>query len=401
MNLSAINFKQLDVLIEETNNIKTAYLLDKFIFWWQYSQYTLEGHQGIWFTRRIQRIADDTRLTRRTVERYLAKLETIGFIKRAYNQSNLLYIQITDKLLTLIGRKPKSEESNEDTNQHEDQKETNDSVLPDDGGRVPPKMAEPTLYKDPLLKNNSTVSDTSIVNNAFAINNPKDDTAQVKQQLANDYKVEAILGERITERFKNYVKGVLNNLKTQHNVVFSNPDKLFAEVIFSVINTKEQFPGIENPHHRMNIIAKLLRERRWKTPKGFYNHWDIGKLFKEREEVKERQYQAQKQEEGVHHVSEPEQKEEVRARYQHSYRVQNNQSKATIHTKKREKLKLNTQINELKREIQTETNYLNQAKTWLAKKMSGITDEFIEKLECKIAGMYENMTELQAKLGMT
>ena len=56
------------------------------------------------------------------------------------------------------------------------------------------------------------------------------------------------------------------------------------------------------------------------------------------------------------------------------------------------------QVSTLKREIQTETKYLEQAKGWLAQKVVGITQSFIESLEQKIASMYEQLTGVEQEL---
>jgi len=151
----------------------------------------------------------------------------------------------------------------------------------------------------------------------------------------------------------------------------------------------------------MNIIAKLLRERRWKTPKGFYNHWDIGQLFKEREEVKQRQYQAQKLQEGVSSANDATQAAEVKSRYQYSQAVQNQTPKTNNYKKSAKKHELNAQACALKREIQSETTYLEQARGWFTQKVAGITESFLENLEHKIAGLYEELTGLEARLNAT
>ena len=82
----------------------------------------------------------------------------------------------------------------------------------------------------------------------------------------------------------------------QFNLKFSDPDKLFAEVVFSVTQDL-QWKGVDNPLHRINIIAKLLRQKQWNTPKGFYKHWDIGQTFREKQESIKKQWEKQKEEE--------------------------------------------------------------------------------------------------------
>jgi hypothetical protein len=48
-NLSAIHHVNFDLLHELTNNYNKATLLDKLIYWWQISKFTLDDEK-IWFT---------------------------------------------------------------------------------------------------------------------------------------------------------------------------------------------------------------------------------------------------------------------------------------------------------------------------------------------------------------
>ena len=58
-----------------------------------------------------------------------------------------------------------------------------------------------------------------------------------------------------------------------------NAIQLFAEIVFSLTN-EEQIKGINNFNERIQIIAKLLRTKRWNTSKGFYNQSTYGQAFR-------------------------------------------------------------------------------------------------------------------------
>ena len=102
-NLSSINHINFARLHELTNNYNKATLLDKLIFWWQISKYTLDDEK-IWFTRSLSQIAENSKISKRSVERYLHDFEVAGFIEKTnklYKKKNL-YIRITEKLLMLL-----------------------------------------------------------------------------------------------------------------------------------------------------------------------------------------------------------------------------------------------------------------------------------------------------------
>jgi hypothetical protein len=91
---------------------------------------------------------------------------------------------------------------------------------------------------------------------------------------------------------------------SQHKVVFSGKkSELFAQIVFSVLN-KAFLPTAETFSHRVNIIAKLIRDKQWTTPKGFYKHFDIGIAIKLEQEQKETTRLAKKSQEKLSEVEE-------------------------------------------------------------------------------------------------
>jgi len=172
-------------------------------------------------------------------------------------------------------------------------------------------------------------------------------------------------------------------------VIFSNPDKVFAEVVFAVTHEDNQLKGITNPHHRMNIIAKLMREQRWRTPKGFYNHWDIGKLFRERDEVKQRRYEAEKQEEGVNATS---------IAKERKTNFNTAKSKVEIYKQTQELKNLKLSIRETEHELKTELRQLDAFKTAFKQGRKGVTQAAIDSYELAVSRLFEKVTEQKAML---
>ena len=109
-NFCSIHHFKFDRLYELTNNYNKATLLDKLIYWWQISKYTLNDNK-IWFTKTIRQIASDSKISTRSVSRYLEEFETQGLIERTNKLfiKKHLYIRITDKLLSFITNKDQNE----------------------------------------------------------------------------------------------------------------------------------------------------------------------------------------------------------------------------------------------------------------------------------------------------
>jgi hypothetical protein len=256
-----------------------------------------------------------------------------------------------------------------------------DSLFLDQIGVIDSANLACSIYKgkDNNLIINNTVSQPSIVNNL--------ETTLKNTQLETypTYEIEKQIGERITEIFKNYIKGTMRNLQTQHQLVFSNPEQLFAEIVFSVLNVQNQFPGIIDNHHRINLIAKLLRQKKWRTPKGFYNHWDIGQVYK---------LKLEKQDMKQQHI-----KAEAADRIGYGYQHQNNVSPSVNHYQQEAKLKpLKSKHREISLLISSETRYLNDMEACFLKKPDAIIKQIINTTAIKLAKLHEDVGELSQQI---
>lgn len=285
-NLCSINHNNFEKLYELTNNYNKATLLDKCIYWWQISTFTLPNSTHIWFTRSRERIAAESKLSLRSIDRYLNEFVKEGFIEKTNKLfvKKHLYIRVTNKLLQLIGLTEKGIITQSKTPQisitplipqQEDTNQQQNCINLTQDGEIDFANLAVSIYKDQDNKiNNSTVSDDNIVNNLENKKQTNKPSTRYPQ-----YPIEKIIGEQLTPQFTNYIKGTLNNIQQQHKIKFSSPEQLFAEIVFSILNKQHQFIGIEDNIHRMNLIAKLLRQNKWKTPKGFFNHSEIGQKF--------------------------------------------------------------------------------------------------------------------------
>jgi len=277
-NLSTIFHDKHNKLLEVTrNNHNKAMLLSKLIYMWQISKFTLND-EAIWFTRSRSQIASEAKLSIRSLDRYLNEFTKTGLIEKVNRLcgKKRLYIRITEKLINIV-QYPSSKTLQDLKEQPAsatlcaDTQHTNRKNLVQNGKIDPAKLAV-SIYKDKDLNFiNDTVSAHVIVD--------KHKNTPTVQSIYPTYAVEKLIGERIDERSKNYIKAVMQNLQEQHGVKSSSSEQIFAEIVFTVTNS-EQLPNVQTFEHRMQIIAKLMRERRWKTPKGFFNHADYANSFK-------------------------------------------------------------------------------------------------------------------------
>lgn len=391
-NLSSVHHASFGRLHEITSNYNQATLLDKLIFWWQISNYTLEDGNK-WFTRSITQIAEDSRLSKRSVERYLKVFEANGYIEkttRLYRKKNL-YIRVTNKLLSLIGGQDVNQVPSVGKGESKAAQEKHTSSTPclftEHNGVTGHANLAVSIYKekDCNILNNNTVNETDTVSfedNPLQTPETKEvltETSSTEPAKYPTYAIEKHIGERLPETTKNYIKGTMKNLNTQHQIAFSNPEQVFSEVVFSLLNVDKQFPGISDMHHRMNLIAKLMRENRWCTPKGFYKHWDIGQIYQQKQEKQASIDRAQKHRESGGGTLYPS-KQDAALRWQSPCYA--NQQAYT----------------ELQGLIATETRYLSSMEARFKRNPDPITRSVIESTAIKLSRLHDKVQVFEASL---
>ena len=402
VNLSSVHHASLERLQDITNNYSQAMLLDKLVYWWQISTYTLDD-DNIWFTRSITQIAQESRLSVRSVGRYLKLFADAGYIakvNRLHKKKNL-YIRITDKLLFLIGDKqgttPRKAEKTTATDLTKTAPTAPSCVFSEHVGRTGSANLAVSIYKekDCNTSTNNTVSEPCSVtfgDNGFEEHHPTPETCVEEPVIATTettkspnyptYAVEQHIGERLSETTKNYIKGTMRNLKTQYQLEFSSPEQVFSEIAFSLLNTEKQFPGVQDMHHRMNLIAKLMREKRWCTPKGFYNHWDVGQAFKAKQEKQATQVSKLKRQESRGDTYYPS-AEDKACKYTH-VTAMNAEARA---------------CQELQALISTETRYLTMMEAQHKRQPNPMNARVIEGTAIKLAKLHDQLgaMEMQQK----
>jgi DNA-binding transcriptional ArsR family regulator len=305
-----LRFKNLITVISST---RKAQLVDYILFGWQTSTYKLKGSDQKWFMKPYTQIVEDTGIPKSTLERYLKELNEEGLIERRQalysrttEQGNFevkkgAYIHITDKLLTLLkeplsSKKPsitipeKKEATHKENMQEETKKQTTYSHIEKNEGFETLKMRG--LYiRDLYTSFNNTITFRKFCPSVDNI------TLQflVKQFESIQKFISSGIKEEIPEEIKRLALGTLFNLTFKHQKRFSSPKQIAAEYLYALVNKVFYLPRIQSFNHRNNILAKLLRNNHWRTPKGFYKHFYLGPAFKDKQHIHEQQWQACKQ----------------------------------------------------------------------------------------------------------
>ncbi|WP_233586667.1 hypothetical protein [Legionella sp. km772] len=291
--------------------------MDYILLGWQTSTYTLKNSDRKWFMKPYAQIVEDTGIPQSTLERYIKELHDEGFIERrqalysrtkeqgGFEVKKGTYIYITDKLLTLIKQsKPVSETPPEDTtNIHNDQ---SDSYQEDnqDQDNIKPQCKEVDINEgiDPLKMRGLYISDlypSFFINNIIFKKLTRSVDKTILQRLSKQFEsiqnlLYSEIKEEIPDEVKKLVLGTFFNLTFEHKKQLSSPKQLAAEYLFALLNIEFYLPDVTCFKHRNNILSKMIRENRWRTPKGFYKHFYFGQDFKDQQELREERWQKQK-----------------------------------------------------------------------------------------------------------
>ncbi|HGD2626275.1 TPA: helix-turn-helix domain-containing protein [Legionella pneumophila] len=296
---------------------RKAQLVDYILLGWQTSTYTLKNSNNKWFMKPYTEIVEDTGIPKSTLERYIKELVEEGFIERrqalysrtkeqgGFEVKKGNYIHITDKLLTLIKpSKPVPEtppaaatdihkdlsDSYQEGNQEQDNKEPECKEIDINEGIDPLKMRGlyiSDLYPSFLINN--------IIFKKLTRSVDKTTLYRLTQQFdAIQNLLYSEIKEEIPHEVKKLVLGTFFNLTFQHKKHLSSPEQTAAEYLFALLNSEFYLPDVTCFKHRNNILSKMIRDNRWRTPKGFYKHFYLGQNFRDQNELREERWKKQK-----------------------------------------------------------------------------------------------------------
>lgn len=316
-NLCSIFHSRFKNLIKVIPSARKAQLMDYILLGWQTSTYKLKGSNQKWFMKPYAEIAEDTAIPKSTLERYIKEFTDAGFIERKqalycrtkedgqFVVKKGAYINVTEKLLTLIKPSdktpPKPVENTHNNNNESDKDSHSETVIkePDRADDDINEVTDPTIMRGLYIRDlypSFLINTISLKKLNHSVDN------RTLNRLVNQFEtIQKLFDEKIKEEIPDEVKklvlGTFFNLTFKHKVFFSCPDQIAAEYLYALINVEFYLPNVTCFKFRNNILAKIMRENRWRTPKGFFNHFYLGQNFKDKQELRDERWQEEKNKE--------------------------------------------------------------------------------------------------------
>lgn len=320
VNICSIYHSKFKKLIQLLACARKAQLMDYILLGWQTSTYKLKNSSNKWFMKPQAQIAEDTGIALSTLQSYLKNFEKEGFIERRqalYSRTtdhNIFevkkgsYITVTDKFLNLLNPNHELVESNTWQQQDSNTKKQYESLI------ISTEIEEKLKANCSISNKNKGIENLNsrglYIRDLYKSHNNNIKLKQIFNsvdkptliRLMNQYEViqnyvATKIKEEIPEEIKKLILGTFFNLTFEHKKQFSSPQQVVAEYLFSLINTQYCLPQVTDFKHRNHILAKTLRSNNWRTPKGFYKHFYLAQNFKDKHEIKQKQWQDAKERE--------------------------------------------------------------------------------------------------------
>lgn len=267
---TAIHYEQFKRLLDLAGNDAKARFLDKIVYWFKTSTFTLprSGSSEIWFTRTYEQMHIDTTIPISTLKMYMKEFVQKGYVERKQKKMGIAvraYFRITEKLTSLL---PANEQSF-------NSKVTTEKKL------TKGHTSKNTTSRLPITKDKDVKKDINTIT-ALQACGKHEKRYNVPKSVNEIFKR---VGERLTESQKTTIWGAVCNLQHKHHKQISNLAEFVAWICFSILNAKHQLKSAMTFHHQLNRLMKIARTKEGlKRPRGFHNHWDIGKSLKNRQE---------------------------------------------------------------------------------------------------------------------
>lgn len=291
------NFKNITTLKSLTHTVRHAQVLDQFAFWSINSTFILPDETTAtgWFCIKYDVIGERVGYSERTVQSIINKFVRLGLIEKVIkkiNNETRACLRLTLKTLSTlnVSQTLKTDDNQPQPTSNESKNYTLEKNFAQDCSSKTEKNAVP--YKEDIEKKSNYISNITTCKETLG-----DNQTLIPATLEIPKEYQGIcneVGELLTEREKKYLISTLENTFNQHNAKHSgNKGELFAEIAFSVLN-KEHMPFAEKFEHRVNIIAKKLRRKEWRTPKGFGKYWEVGRKITKQRQARVLKLQAEK-----------------------------------------------------------------------------------------------------------
>lgn len=275
-----INLNLLNILKDLTGSYKSALIFSRIAFAFANTKINIANKR--WCAITFQEFSNWSHLSERTINTLINKLKASNFIiKKNFNRNNKTqsHFGIQDDVIKKIFTLYKKNSAIKFDSKKSEQK-TKNKVIHNYNCSSSKYCNQQSAN---LTFSINTVSNTKkIINNTVKTISPL-------QKIKYTRDINLINFEKnLNIRQKNYLFSALNKTITKFKLEISNFSNLKEELIFSIESKQHQ--GVLTFPHAVSRCMKILAERQWKTPKGFYKYSEKGKFLASQQNEQEQRW---------------------------------------------------------------------------------------------------------------
>ena len=279
------HISNINRLSEMLSNHRQAMALDRFAFYSLNSTFILPKEQEIagWFCIRYKELGKLTGYKERTIKAIIKIFISLNLLERTFRfiqNARRACLRVTDKTKALLNISTTADI----TTQKVIQQTPASTELSTQENSTLTQECTSESAKNALAYNEYREKEKDI--NIITRPSRGDNTQKPYNTPENVQNIFDKVGERLEQGQKAKIWGAVINLKKQHGKAISNLSEFIAWISFSIINAKHQLKNTLGFDHQLNALMKIARSKEGlQCPRGFNNHWDIGKELKAKEKA--------------------------------------------------------------------------------------------------------------------
>jgi len=269
-----VNHKMLETLMQKLGSVSSVIVFAKIAF--HYNNSTIQHENKKWCSIKKKHFSDWLNISLRKLDSVIDDLIKTGIILKKnflWHGKRQLHFHLPNFAIDVISSEIKKNSSLTvaSITHTPNQKQKTDSVMSTEQGRGAVSQSNAFKCRYPSAK-----MGISIINRTNTKKTNNNTASAIKNSKRGDIN---LISSILTFRQEKYLKTALENTIRKFNLRISNPHEIFEELKFSVTNT-EQHKNVDSFTHVVSRFMKILSDKNWKTPKGFYSYSLQGKAIK-------------------------------------------------------------------------------------------------------------------------
>ncbi|NQY42038.1 MAG: hypothetical protein HRT87_01670 [Legionellales bacterium] len=264
----SVNFNLFENLVKQAGSVRSALLFSHISF--RFANSIIQHDNDTWCCINKDTLANWSNTSIRTVDAILKKLINKGLINKrlfSWNNKSQTHFNIPSDIIKIF---EKYWEQVKITTQNTTLAKKNNTTLPPAISNSFGNLVKLKPVNQHFCRSQQAKKPLSIIENTNIKKNNNNTCA------INFYDSGLkVIGNKLTHRQIQYLRGTISKIKLKHNLKISNPIEFEEWVKFSILQ-KSQRKGITNFQHAVSKFMKIIADNKYNMPIGFSKYSEYG-----------------------------------------------------------------------------------------------------------------------------